>query len=82
MDCAALSHPVTPIPYRLPRFHFSGSREGAGGFGIISPMAKYDQRLLEEVLKLRVAADWFSAYDCKRIIGKVDFCVAIPFLAA
>ena len=82
MDCAALSHPSTPIPYQPRRFHFSDRGEVRDGFGIISPMAKYDQRLLEEVLKLRVAADWFSAYDCKRIIGKVDFCVAIPFLAA
>ena len=36
-------------------------------------MAKYDQRLLEEELKLRVDEDWFSAYDTRRIIGKVDF---------
>ena len=41
-------------------------------------MAKYDQRLLEEELKNKVAADWFAAYDTTRIIGKVDFCVAIP----
>ena len=41
-------------------------------------MAKYDHKLLEEELKNKVAADWFAAYDTTRIIGKVDFCVAIP----
>ncbi|MBQ0032563.1 MAG: hypothetical protein KBT68_07150, partial [bacterium] len=41
-------------------------------------MARYDPKILEEELKLRVAEDWFSAYDTRRIIGKVDFCVAIP----
>ena len=41
-------------------------------------MARYEQTLLEEELKNKVAADWFAAYDTTRIIGKVDFCVAIP----
>ena len=41
-------------------------------------MAKYSVGLLEEELKNKVAADWFAAYDTTRIIGKVDFCVAIP----
>ena len=41
-------------------------------------MAKYPTGLLEEELKNKVAADWFAAYDTTRIIGKVDFCVAIP----
>ena len=41
-------------------------------------MAKYPLNLLEEELKNKVAADWFAAYDTTRIIGKVDFCVAIP----
>ena len=41
-------------------------------------MSRYDPKILEEELKLRVAEDWFSAYDTRRIIGKVDFCVAIP----
>ena len=41
-------------------------------------MAKYPVGLLEEELKNKVAADWFAAYDTTRIIGKVDFCVAIP----
>ena len=34
--------------------------------------------MLEEKLKNKVAADWFAAYDTTRIIGRVDFCVAIP----
>ena len=41
-------------------------------------MAKYDPRLREEELKLKVAADWFAPFDTTRIIGNVDFCVAIP----
>ena len=41
-------------------------------------VAKYSVGLLEEELKNKVAADWFAAYDTTRIIGKVDFCVAIP----
>lgn len=41
-------------------------------------MARYPTGLLEEELKNKVAADWFAAYDTTRIIGKVDFCVAIP----
>ena len=41
-------------------------------------MARYQTGLLEEELKNKVAADWFAAYDTTRIIGKVDFCVAIP----
>jgi len=38
-------------------------------------MAKYDTKLQEEELKLHVAEDFFAAYDCKRKIGKIDFCV-------
>ena len=41
-------------------------------------MTKYPIGLLEEELKNKVAADWFAAFDTTRIIGKVDFCVAIP----
>ena len=41
-------------------------------------MARYPTGLLEEELNNKVAADWFAAYDTTRIIGKVDFCVAIP----
>ena len=41
-------------------------------------MVRYDPRLREEELKHKVAADWFAAFDTTRIIGNVDFCVAIP----
>ena len=41
-------------------------------------MAKYPIGLREEELKLCVAEDWFAVYDCKRRIGNIDFCVAIP----
>lgn len=34
--------------------------------------------ILEEELKNKVAADWFAAYDCTPIIGKIDFAVAVP----
>ena len=34
--------------------------------------------LREEELKNRVAADWFGAFDCARIIGNIDFCVDVP----
>ena len=33
--------------------------------------------MLKEELKNKVAADWFAAFDTTRIIGKVDFCVAV-----
>ena len=31
----------------------------------------YPPSILEEELKNRVAADWFGAFDCSRILGKV-----------
>ena len=34
--------------------------------------------ILEEELKNKVAADWFTAYDSTQIIGKIDFAVAVP----
>ena len=40
--------------------------------------AKYPAAILEEELKNKVAADWFAAFDCSRILGKVDFCAAVP----
>ncbi|MBR0068047.1 MAG: hypothetical protein IJQ00_10650, partial [Kiritimatiellae bacterium] len=40
--------------------------------------AKYPAAILEEELKSKVAADWFGAFDCSRILGKVDFCAAVP----
>ena len=39
---------------------------------------KYSATILEEELKNKVAADWFGAFDCSRILGKVDFCAAVP----
>lgn len=36
----------------------------------------YDPSIPEEELKSRVARDVFSALDCVRIFGKVDFCVS------
>ena len=39
--------------------------------------AFYPPSILEEELKNRVAADWFGAFDCSRILGKVDFCAAV-----
>ncbi len=38
----------------------------------------YDTRLREEKLKNKVAADWFAAFDCTRIIGNIDFAMDIP----
>ena len=29
-------------------------------------------------MKNRVAVDWFCAFDCSHILGKVDFCAAVP----
>lgn len=40
-------------------------------------MAKYNTKAREEELKLCVAEDWFAAYDCKRRIGNIDFCVEL-----
>ena len=40
--------------------------------------APYPHAMREEELKNRVAKDWFSAFDCSRIIGNIDFCVDIP----
>jgi hypothetical protein len=35
-------------------------------------------KMREEELKNKVASDLFSNFDCTRIIGNVDFCVAVP----
>ena len=32
----------------------------------------------EEELKNKVAHDYFADYDCTQIIGKIDFCIAVP----
>ena len=37
---------------------------------------RYPSSVREEELKNKVAADFFGAFDCARIIGNVDFCVA------
>ena len=34
--------------------------------------------IAEEELKNCIAGDWFKDYDCRRIIGKIDFTVAVP----
>lgn len=34
--------------------------------------------ICEEELKNKVAQDYFADYDTTRIIGKIDFCVAVP----
>ena len=41
----------------------------------MSPKYKHIQ---EEELKNKVAHDWFSIYDTTQIIGKIDFCIAMP----
>ena len=40
--------------------------------------ARYPLGIREEELKNKIAADWFGAFDCSRIIGNIDFCVDIP----
>ena len=37
----------------------------------------YDTHLREEEIKNKVAADVFGNFDCTRIFGSVDFCVAV-----
>ena len=36
----------------------------------------YPSSIREEELKNKVADEFFGAFDCTRIIGNVDFCVA------
>jgi hypothetical protein len=36
------------------------------------------QNIKEEELKNTIAQDYFSLFDCAKIIGNVDFCVCIP----
>jgi len=38
----------------------------------------YSASIKEEELKLKVGKDWFCGFDTTKIIGNVDFCVAIP----
>ncbi len=37
----------------------------------------YDKKIREEELKNKVAKDYFWIYDTTKIIGNVDFCVAM-----
>ena len=39
---------------------------------------RYPTNIREEELKLRVAKDFFEPYDTTKIIGNIDFCVAVP----
>ena len=39
---------------------------------------KYPTNIREEELKLHVAKDYFGRYDTAKIIGNIDFCVAVP----
>jgi hypothetical protein len=39
-------------------------------------MNEFYSSIREEELKNRVAADFFGAYDCTRIVGNIDFCVS------
>jgi hypothetical protein len=38
---------------------------------------KFEPTIREEELKNRVAAQYFTKYDCTRIVGNIDFCVSI-----
>ena len=40
--------------------------------------ARYPINIREEELKNRVGKDFFSQYDTTKIIGNIDFCVAVP----
>ena len=49
---------------------------GGGLWYNVGMTARYPSSIREEELKNKVAADFFGAFDCTRIIGNVDFCVA------
>ena len=56
---------------------------GAGGLWYnVGMTACYPSSIREEELKNKVAADFFGAFDCTRIIGNVDFCVAMYYLVS
>ena len=40
------------------------------------PSIRHPLNIREEELKNRVAAMFFGKYDCTRIVGNIDFCVA------
>jgi len=35
-------------------------------------------QIREEEIKLKIARDYFSDFDCTQIIGNIDFCVSVP----
>ena len=37
---------------------------------------KYPSSIRDEELKNKIAADFFGAFDCTRIVGNIDFCVS------
>ena len=41
-------------------------------------MSKYGNNLREEEIKNRVAHDYFGDYDSVRLLGDIDFCIAVP----
>ena len=64
------------LPSRLPPFQLlifdrENAFRGKGGATIWYNvrMAKYDPGLREEELKLKVAADWFAAFDTEKIVS-------------
>jgi hypothetical protein len=53
----------------------TSSRSHQAAFLLGGTMA-YANTLREEELKNKVANDYFNSYDCTKIIGNIDFCVA------
>ena len=41
-------------------------------------MSKYGNKILEGEIKNRVAHDYFGDYDSVRLLGDIDFCIAVP----
>ncbi len=41
-------------------------------------MAYYSLKDREETIKNNVAAEFYKDYDCRKLIGNIDFSVAIP----
>ena len=44
----------------------------------VAASVRYPLGIREEELKNKVAADWFPDFDTTKIVGNVDFCVAVP----
>ena len=53
----------------------TSSRSHQAAFLLGGTMA-YANTLREEELKNKVATDYFKSYDCTKIIGNIDFCIA------